>query len=228
MRTHGPPGLKSSGTVKTLSHTVNITGRAASEEEGLQQLRSCSGCAQTCLVPASPRYTLHQEATWMQIQAMESGRYQTTQGHKKEGNWVSYVHLLLIEFFVFQRSVSMPWRSQTAFFFFLDNLYLSFLEDWVCIQNKKRETDLYNKLADAHLGFSLKAEQLFILVSSRAKQMGLILLPVLAKLRLLRLVPKCSWGRQCQLPLGHRGSLSMAWYSPEAVTVTVPVSVLLL
>lgn len=76
--------------------------------------------------------------------------------------------------------------------FSVGSLYLSFLEVLVCIQNKKRETDLYNKLADAHLRFSSKAEQLFILTLSRAKQMRLILLPILAKSRLLSLVPEGS------------------------------------
>lgn len=38
MEIHKTPGLKSLGAVKTLSHTVNITGRCASEEGGLQQL----------------------------------------------------------------------------------------------------------------------------------------------------------------------------------------------
>lgn len=78
--------------------------------------------------------------------------------------------------------------------FFVGNLYLSFLEVLVCIQNKKRETDLYNKLelVDAHLCFSSKAEQLFILTLSRAKQMSLNLLPILAKPRLLSLVPEGS------------------------------------
>lgn len=123
---------------------------------------------------------------------LEPGHYQATLGHKAVGNQVSSVMLLLTELFVFQRSVSVPRRSQIAFF--VGNLYLSFLEVLVCIQNKKRETDLYNKLelVDAHLCFSSKAEQLFILTLSRAKQMSLNLLPILAKPRLLSLMPEGS------------------------------------
>lgn len=102
--------------------------------------------------------------------------------------------------------------------FLVGNLYLSFLEVLVCVQNMKRETDLYNKLANAQLCFSLKAEQLFFLMFSGAKQMGLILIPTVAKPSLLILVPEGSLRRQCQLPVGHRGSLSMACCGSEAVT----------
>lgn len=84
----------------------------------------------------------------------------------------------------------MPQRSQVAFL--VGSLYLSFLEVLVCIQNKRSKTDLCNKLADAHLEFSSKAEQLFILTLSTAKQMGPILLPILAKPRSLSLVPERS------------------------------------
>lgn len=100
-------------------------------------------------------------------------------------------------------------RQLFFLFSFQGNLYLSFLEVLVCVQNEKRDTDLYNKLADAHLHFSSKAKQLFILTQSRAKQVGLILLPILAILRLLSLVPEGSCRRQCHLHLGHRQSSSM-------------------
>lgn len=48
---------------------------------------------------------------------MESGHYQAILEHKAVGNQVSSVLLLLTELFIFKRSVSMPQRSQKAFFF---------------------------------------------------------------------------------------------------------------
>lgn len=142
--------------------------------------------------------------------------------HKSVGNQVLSV-LVAHETICFsQRSVSMPQRSKIAFF--VDNLRLSFIDVFVCIQNKRTETDLYNKWADTHLCFNSQADQLFILTLSTAKQTGLIPLPILAKPRLLSLVPEGSSGRQSQLPLGHRQSSSMAWCDPEAV-IALPVFV---
>lgn len=103
-------------------------------------------------------------------EVLESGHSQATLGHKAAGNQVSSMPLLLTELFSFLE-IRQCVMKFTDSLFFVDNLYLSFLEVLVCIQNKKRETDLCNSLADAHLHFSLKNEQLFILTLSRAKQM---------------------------------------------------------
>lgn len=116
--------------------------------------------------------------------------YWAAMGHKSVRNQVLSVLVAHETIWLFSEVSQHATKVKNGFF--VDNLYLSFIEVLVCIQNKRAETDLYNKWADTHLCFNSQADQLFILTLSTAKQMGLILLPILAKPRLLSLLPEGS------------------------------------